>query len=58
MRTRIHLEIYTFKSVKARHNFVQSTSKSIKPNTRLLERIALSLDLKVGTPVDVAYTKI
>lgn len=57
IRTRIYLETYTFRSVKAKYNFAQNTGKSIKPNIRLLERIALSLDLKVGTPVNAAYTK-
>lgn len=57
IRTRIYLKIYLFKLAKAKQDFVQGVGKSIKLEVRLLERIALALDLKVGTLADIVYSE-
>lgn len=58
MRTRIYLKTYAFKTAKAKVDFAQNVRKSIKLEVRLLERIALALDLKIGTPADIAYLEL
>lgn len=57
MRTRTYLETYTFRIAKAKSDFVQNVSRSIKLELRPLERIAPALDLKIGTLANVVHSK-
>lgn len=58
IHTRIYLETYTFRTTKAKSNFAQNVSRSIKPEPRPLERIAPALDLKISTPANIVHSKI
>lgn len=60
IRTRTYLETYTFRIAKAKSDFIQNVSRSIKLELRPLERIApaLLLDLKIGTLANIVYSKI